>query len=78
MLNGLGTPRQAVTQREREARGVCGGEGNWLVLGSPPWVTNGELGRLNSTNLPARSNVQGHRGLADVPRTWAYLCTHRE
>ena len=36
MLNGLGTPRQAVTQREREARGVCGGEGNWLVLGSPP------------------------------------------
>ena len=39
------------------------GEGNWLVLGNPPWVTNAELGRLNSTNLPVKSNVQGHRGL---------------
>lgn len=39
------------------------GVGNWLVLGNPPWVTNAELGLLNSTNLPAKSNVQGHRGL---------------
>ncbi|MCY3536310.1 MAG: class I SAM-dependent methyltransferase [Cyanobacteria bacterium MAG IRC3_bin_20] len=39
------------------------GEGSWLVLGNPPWVTNGELGLLNSTNLPTKSNVQGHRGL---------------
>ena len=39
------------------------GVGNWLVLGNPPWVTNAELGLLNSTNLPAKSNFQGHRGL---------------
>ena len=39
------------------------GVGNWLVLGNPPWVTNAELGLLNSTNLPTKSNVQGHRGL---------------
>ena len=39
------------------------GVDSWLVLGSPPWVTNAELGLLNSTNLPAKSNVQGHRGL---------------
>ncbi len=39
------------------------GRGDWLVLGNPPWVTNAELGLLNSTNLPAKSNFQGHRGL---------------
>ncbi|HBP53730.1 MAG TPA: SAM-dependent methyltransferase [Synechococcus sp. UBA8638] len=39
------------------------GVGSWLVLGNPPWVTNAELGLLNSTNLPAKSNFQGHRGL---------------
>ena len=40
-----------------------GGVGSWLVLGNPPWVTNAELGLLKSTNLPAKSNFQGHRGL---------------
>jgi len=37
--------------------------GPWLVLGNPPWVTNAELGILNSTNLPVKSNFQGHQGL---------------
>ena len=37
--------------------------GSWLVLGNPPWVTNAELGLLSSTNLPTKSNFQGHRGL---------------
>lgn len=37
--------------------------GPWLVLGNPPWVTNAELGLLKSTNLPTKSNFQGHRGL---------------
>ncbi|MES2667689.1 MAG: SAM-dependent DNA methyltransferase [Pseudomonadota bacterium] len=37
--------------------------GPWLVLGNPPWVTNAELGVLKSTNLPAKSNFQAHRGL---------------
>lgn len=38
-------------------------EGPWLVLGNPPWVTNAELGLLKSTNLPTKSNFQGHKGL---------------
>lgn len=37
--------------------------GPWLILGNPPWVTNADLGSLNSGNLPAKSNFQGHRGL---------------
>lgn len=37
--------------------------GPWLVLGNPPWVTNAELGLLKSTNLPAKTNFQAHRGL---------------
>jgi hypothetical protein len=34
-----------------------------LVLGNPPWVTNAQLGVLGSTNLPHKSNFQGHAGL---------------
>ncbi len=30
-----------------------------LVLGNPPWVTNAELGTLQSTNLPVKNNTQG-------------------
>lgn len=37
--------------------------GPWLVLGNPPWVTNAEMGVLNGTNLPTKSNFQSHRGL---------------
>lgn len=33
-----------------------------LLLGNPPWVTNATLGKLNGTNLPKKSNFQGHRG----------------
>lgn len=49
-------------------------EGNWtevletlqkpiLVLGNPPWVTNSQLGVLESNNLPKKSNVHGLSGL---------------
>lgn len=34
-----------------------------LVLGNPPWVTNAAVGALNGTNLPAKSNFKGDRGL---------------
>ncbi|MFT5122427.1 MAG: hypothetical protein ACI97B_001057 [Verrucomicrobiales bacterium] len=34
-----------------------------LVIGNPPWVTNAELGVLESKNLPEKSNDQGMRGL---------------
>jgi len=34
-----------------------------LVIGNPPWVTNAELGRIGSCNLPDKSNFQNHRGI---------------
>lgn len=36
---------------------------NYLFLGNPPWVTNSELGRLLSENLPDKTNFQGLTGL---------------
>jgi hypothetical protein len=36
--------------------------GALLVVGNPPWVTNAALGALDSTNLPAKSNLKGLRG----------------
>jgi hypothetical protein len=34
-----------------------------LLLGNPPWVTNAELGRLASSNLPRKSNFRKLSGL---------------
>lgn len=34
-----------------------------LILGNPPWVTNSQLGRLDSGNLPKKSNFKHVRGL---------------
>lgn len=34
-----------------------------LVVGNPPWITNSELGLLESINLPQKSNFKNHRGL---------------
>lgn len=34
-----------------------------LVIGNPPWVTNSELGSINSKNLPRKSNFKKHNGL---------------
>lgn len=39
---------------------------NILVLGNPPWVTNSELGSLNSNNLPAKSNFKALNGFDAV------------
>lgn len=39
------------------------GEGEVLILGNPPWVTNTTLSALESKNLPAKSNFKGHSGL---------------
>ena len=33
-----------------------------LAVGNPPWVTNSALGSLGSSNLPTKSNFQGHKG----------------
>lgn len=34
-----------------------------LLLGNPPWVTSSGLGAINGSNLPTKSNFQGHKGL---------------
>jgi hypothetical protein len=34
-----------------------------LIIGNPPWITNAGMGIINGTNLPTKSNFQGHRGL---------------
>lgn len=34
-----------------------------LVVGNPPWVTNSALGKLQSHNVPPKSNFQNHSGL---------------
>jgi hypothetical protein len=33
-----------------------------LVIGNPPWVTNSELGSIESKNLPQKSNFKKHSG----------------
>ncbi len=34
-----------------------------LIIGNLPWVTNAVLGSLGSSNVPAKSNFQNHRGM---------------
>jgi hypothetical protein len=34
-----------------------------LVIGNPPWVTNTELSKLDSSNLPEKANFQERRGM---------------
>lgn len=36
---------------------------NLLIIGNPPWVTNSQLGSLNSNNLPKKSNFKNQKGL---------------
>ncbi len=37
--------------------------GDVLILGNPPWVTNSVQGVIGGVNLPGKSNFQSHRGL---------------
>ena len=39
-------------------------EGDILVIGNPPWVTNSSLGMVGGQNLPPKSNFQNHKGFA--------------
>jgi hypothetical protein len=38
-------------------------DGNILVLGNFPWVTNSQQGSIDSNNLPRKNNFQNHNGL---------------
>lgn len=37
--------------------------GPLLIIGNPPWITNAGMGVIRGSNLPTKSNFQGHRGL---------------
>ena len=37
---------------------------NLLIMGNPPWVTNSDLGRIDSTNLPKKTNIKQVSGLS--------------
>lgn len=38
-------------------------DGQVLIIGNPPWVTNSELSSLNSANIPRKSNQKNHKGI---------------
>lgn len=42
---------------------LAGIHGSILVLGNPPWVTNATVSGMNGSNLPAKENFQGFRGI---------------
>ncbi|MEM9076869.1 MAG: hypothetical protein AAGC43_07510 [Bacteroidota bacterium] len=37
-----------------------------LIIGNPPWVTNSELGAIDSKNLPKKSNFKKHSGFEAI------------
>jgi hypothetical protein len=43
---------------------LASGHKRVLLLGNPPWVTNAGVAAVNGTNLPAKENHQGLRGIA--------------
>ncbi|WP_298534000.1 hypothetical protein [uncultured Methanobrevibacter sp.] len=38
-------------------------EDYFLLIGNPPWVTNSELSKFDSDNLPEKTNFKGHSGI---------------
>lgn len=41
-------------------------DGEILLLGNFPWVTNSQQGNIDSHNLPQKSNFQNHKGLDGI------------
>lgn len=37
-----------------------------LIIGNPPWITNSELGKISSKNLPEKKNLKKQKGLEAV------------
>lgn len=60
----------AITVQQRDFYTVnwseffCEQPGPFLVIGNPPWITNAGMGVIGGSNLPEKSNFQGHRGFA--------------
>jgi hypothetical protein len=47
-------------KKEIDNKDVC------LFIGNPPWVTNSELGSIESKNAPQKSNVKNLRGIEAI------------
>ncbi len=41
-------------------------QGSLLVVGNPPWITNAAQGKLDSRNLPPKSNLRRQRGIEAI------------
>ena len=42
------------------------GEKKFLILGNPPWITNSELEKLGSKNLPKKTNFKKFKGIDSI------------
>ena len=68
-LNGAGTRLRRATIRQQDFFAhdwdseLGGARGTVLVLGNLPWVTNQTVASLNGSNVPAKENFQGFRGI---------------
>ena len=68
-LGDLGACRRAVVRQQdffahdwdREMQGL---HGAILILGNLPWVTSQTVASINGSNVPAKENFQGFRGIA--------------
>jgi hypothetical protein len=68
LLKAGAAKRAAVAQQDFFAHDweaeLAGIHGSLLVLGNLPWVTNAKVSSMNGSNLPAKENFQGFRGIA--------------
>jgi hypothetical protein len=56
--NAFDFPYEALSSSTKELK--------TLVIGNPPWVTNSELGSIDSGNLPKKSNFKKHSGFEAI------------
>lgn len=67
-LARIGPPVTSVQQRDfytvNWQEFFCKQSGPFLIIGNPPWITNAGMGVIGGSNLPEKSNFQGHGGFA--------------
>lgn len=67
-LAKIGPPAASVQQRDfytiNWPEFFCEQSGPFLIIGNPPWITNAGMGAIGGSNLPEKSNFQGHGGFA--------------
>lgn len=67
-LARIGPPATSVQQRDfytvNWQEFFCEQSGPLLIIGNPPWITNAGMGVIGGSNLPEKSNFQGHCGFA--------------